>query len=262
MFLVPVPTCQEQGTWKKEQRGAPDAGPPIDYALDMTIAENVGRLRARIGGAAARAGRDPAGVRLIGAIKGVAPAAVEEALAAGLRDFGENFVQETERCMAALGLRAKDATWHFIGHLQTNKAAAALRLFAIIHSVDSLRLAEQLSRRASACLPEGQARLRILLEVNVAGEASKFGFAPAEVAGAVASAGRLPDLDLVGLMTIAPATDNPETARPVFRELRELARANGLAELSMGMTDDFEVAIEEGATMVRVGRAIFGERRP
>ena len=228
----------------------------------MTIAENVARVRARLAAASRRAGRDPADVRLIGAsaaYKGVTPAQMEAALDAGLRDFGENRVQEAEAHIAALGRRAREATWHLIGHLQTNKVAAALPLFAIIHSVDSSRLAEQLSRRASACL-EGQARLRILLEVNVAGETSKFGFAPAEVSDAGAAIGRLPYLDLAGLMTVAPATDDPETVRPVFRELRGLARANGLAELSMGMTDDFEVAIEEGATMIRVGRAIFGER--
>jgi len=228
----------------------------------VSIAENLERVRARITAAAARAGRDPAAVRLIGAsaaYKGVTPPRIEAALDAGLRDFGENRVQEAEAHAAALGARAAQATWHFIGHLQTNKVAAALKLFAIIHSVDSLRLAEQLSRRASDQRAAGQDRLRILLEVNIAGEASKFGFTPAEVGEAVACAGALPGLDLAGLMTVAPVRDDAEAVRPVFRQLRELARANGLTELSMGMTDDFEVAIEEGATMVRVGRAIFGE---
>jgi pyridoxal phosphate enzyme (YggS family) len=218
----------------------------------VTIAENIDSVWARIAAAAQRAGRDPAGVRLIGVTKGVAPAAVREALAAGLTDFGENFVQEAQERIAALGEDADRATWHFIGHLQTNKVPEALRLFDIIHSVDSLRLAQQIDRRATT-------RIRTLLEVNVAAEASKFGLAPAQAGGVIAGIGRLPNLELAGLMTIAPAGD-PEAARAVFRTLRELAAANGLTELSMGMTDDFKVAVEEGATLVRIGRAIFGER--
>ena len=200
-----------------------------------------------------RSERDAAAVRLVGMTKGVAPAAVEAAIAAGLRDFGENFVQEAQERIEVLDAAASEATWHFIGHLQTNKVPAALSLFDIIHSVDSLRLAQQLSHRAHT-------RLRVLLEVNVAGEASKFGFAPAGVADAVSAIASLPNLDLAGLMTVAPAHADADAARPVFRALRELADANGLTELSMGMTDDFEVAIEEGATLVRIGRAIFGER--
>jgi pyridoxal phosphate enzyme (YggS family) len=219
----------------------------------MSIAENVRAVRVRIAAAAERSGRDPASVRLIGASsagKGVTDAMVEEAMAAGLYDFGENVIQETQSRFERLGKRAGDATWHFIGHLQTNKVPVALKLFAIIHSVDSLRLAEHLSRRASQ-------PVRILLEVNVSGEASKFGLAPSEVAGAVSDIARLPNIDLAGLMTVAPAVQDAEAVRPVFCGLRELAHANGLSELSMGMTDDFEVAIEEGATMVRVGRALF-----
>lgn len=222
----------------------------------MTIAENIAGLRARIAAAAERSGRDPASVRLIGASsasKGVTEAMVREAIAAGLLDFGENFVQEAAGRMTPLGGLADKATWHFIGHLQTNKAAQALRYFSVIQSVDSLRLAEHLSRRATV-------PVRILLEVNVAGEASKYGLAPDEVSVAVNTVCKLPNLELTGLMTMAPAVDDAELVRPVFRELRELARANGLSELSMGMTDDFEVAVEEGATMVRLGRAIFGER--
>jgi pyridoxal phosphate enzyme (YggS family) len=217
------------------------------------VAANLSGIRSRIEAAARRAGRDPASVRLIGASKTVAPEVIQAAMDAGLRDFGENFIQEAEERMDALGPRAQDATWHFIGHLQTNKAKDALQRFDILESVDSLRLAQQLSRRANA-------PIRILLEVNVAQEGSKFGFAPSEVATAVDAVRQLPNLDLIGLMTIAPAADNPETVRPYFRQLRELAEAHGLTELSMGMTDDFEVAIEEGATMIRIGRAIFGER--
>ena len=219
----------------------------------MSIVANVRAVRQRVGAAAERSGRDPASVTLVGASsasKGVTDRMVEEAIAAGLCDFGENVVQEAQARFERLGSRTGDATWHFIGHLQTNKVPAALKLFAIIQSVDSLRLAEHLSRRATQ-------PVRIFLEVNVSGETSKFGLAPSDVAGTVSDVARLPNLELAGLMTVAPAVDNPEAVRPVFRELRELAHANGLAELSMGMTDDFEVAIEEGATMVRVGRALF-----
>jgi pyridoxal phosphate enzyme (YggS family) len=221
----------------------------------MSIADNVAALRARIEAAAARAGRDPAGVTLIGASavsKGVSDAAVLEALDAGVSNFGENWLQEAEERLERLAARlAGRVTWHFIGHLQRNKAAGVLRAFDIIHSVDSLKLAERLSDRA-------QKPARILLEVNVVGEASKYGFAPSEVAAAVNAIGRLPNLDLAGLMTMAPQVADMEETRPVFRTLRELREANGLAELSMGMTEDFEVAIEEGATMVRIGRALFG----
>ncbi len=219
----------------------------------MSIADNVRAVRERIAAAAEGCGRDPASVRLIGASsasKGVTDAMVEEAIAAGLCDFGENVIQEAQARFERLGKRADDATWHFIGHLQTNKVPAALKSFAIIHSVDSLRLAEHLSRRATESV-------RIFLEVNVSGEASKYGLAPADVASTVTDVARLPNIDLAGLMTVAPAVADPEAVRPVFCQLRELAQANGLAELSMGMTDDFEVAIEEGATMVRVGRALF-----
>lgn len=221
----------------------------------MSIEENLRGLRERIARAAERAGRDPAGVRLIGATaayKGVTAEMVRSALDAGLRDFGENRLQEAEAQIAGLGERAREVTWHFIGHLQTNKAAAAVKIFDWIQTVDSVRLAEQLSRRS--VLPK-----RILLEVNVAEEASKFGFRSSEVSGAVASIAGLPNLNLAGLMTVAPIVDNPEQLRPVFRQLRELAQTNGLTELSMGMTNDFDVAVEEGATMVRLGRAIFGE---
>jgi PLP dependent protein len=223
---------------------------------DLDVAANLQAVCDRINTAAERAGRSPASVRVVGAssaAKGVTPAKLRAALEAGLCDFGENRVQEAEASIASLAARAKEATWHFIGHLQTNKAAAAIDLFDIIQSVDSLRLAENLSRRAVGTL-------QVLIEVNVAGEASKQGFSPGEVAPVVSRIANLPNLDLTGLMTIAPIADDPEDVRPVFRELRQLAEANGLPQLSMGMTDDFEVAIEEGATLVRIGRAIFGER--
>jgi pyridoxal phosphate enzyme (YggS family) len=221
-----------------------------------TIAANIEAIRARIAAAAQRTGRDPALVRLIGASaasKGVTDEMVLAAMDAGLRDFGENYVQEAQQRVAGLGARARDVTWHFIGHLQTNKAPAALAVFDVIQSADSLKLAQTLSRRA-------QRPVRILLEVNVSGEASKHGFAPAEVGAAVAEIAALPNIDLAGLMTMAPEVSDAEATRPVFRTLRQLAEANGLKELSMGMTNDFEVAVEEGATMVRIGRALFAGR--
>jgi pyridoxal phosphate enzyme (YggS family) len=141
-----------------------------------------------------------------------------------------------------------------IGHLQTNKAATAVELFPIIHSVDSIRLAEALSRHA-------QQNISTLLQVNISGETSKSGFFPSEVSLAAEQIAGLPHLDIKGLMTIAPFTDNPEEVRPVFRQLRLLRDSLGLEHLSMGMTDDFEIAIEEGATILRIGRAIFGERK-
>ena len=220
----------------------------------MSIVEDLARVRERIADACRRAGRSPEEVTLVGVSKGVPAEAVAEACAAGLEDVGENRVQEAAGKIEALAVLGVRPRWHLIGHLQTNKAKTATTLFAILHSVDSVRLAEALSRRAQQLLP-------ILLEVNVAQEASKFGFDQTEVASALSAFAELPRLDVRGLMTIAPITDRPETVRPVFRRLRELRDAHGLAELSMGMTDDFEIAIEEGATMVRVGRAIFGPRR-
>jgi hypothetical protein len=221
-----------------------------------TIAANVETLRTRIDAAARRAGRDSSRVRLIGASamsKGVTNEMVLAALDAGVHDFGENYVQEAQLRIADLGPRAGEATWHFIGHLQTNKVPAALALFDTIESVDSLKLAHAISRRA-------EKPVRILLEVNVSGEASKHGLAPADVSAAVVEIAALPNVDLAGLMTMAPEVEDVEQTRPVFRTLRQLAEANSLSELSMGMTNDFEVAVEEGATMVRIGRALFAGR--
>ncbi len=220
------------------------------------IETNLAAVRARIDAAALRAGRDPASVTLVAATKSVEPARVAAAITAGLRDCGENIVRDGQERITALGDTAKLVTWHFIGHLQSNKSGAALEHFDIVHSVDSERLAQQLSRRAEAI---GRTA-RILLEVNVAAETSKYGFSPDEVGAAVSAISHLPNLQLEGLMTVAPAVPEAEQIRPVFRELRQLAEANSMKQLSMGMTDDFEVAIEEGATLVRIGRAIFGER--
>jgi len=219
----------------------------------MGIAERLAVVRERIEAACCRAGRSPEEVTLVGITKGFAPDAVAEAVAAGLEDAGENRVQEAAAKIEALARRGIRPRWHLVGHLQTNKVKTALDLFAIIHSVDSLRLAQELNRRASR-------PAAVLIEVNVAQEASKFGFIPGELPTALSAISSLPNLDVRGLMNVAPVAGDAEAVRPIFRRLRELRDAAGLRELSMGMTDDFEVAIEEGATLVRVGRAIFGPR--
>jgi len=216
-----------------------------------TVAERLALIRERVARAAERSGRSPAEVTIVAVSKFFPTQAIEEAAAAGIAHIGENRVQEAAAKVSSL--HHLPITWHMIGHLQTNKAKTALELFDIIQTVDSLRLAEALSRRADRAIP-------VLLEVNVAGEASKFGLSPQEVLQTAEAVARLPHLDMRGLMTMAPLVSDPEEVRPVFRELRRLRDALGLAELSMGMTDDFEVAIEEGATLVRIGRAIFGER--
>ncbi len=217
------------------------------------IAENLSTIRERIARAAQRAGRRPDDILLIGASKTVDAARIREAFAAGLTHFGENRVQEAEAKLAQLAdIRAK-TVWSLIGPLQTNKITRALQLFDAIHSVDSVRLAEAISTRAARDVP-------VLLEVNIGGEASKSGFPPAELPTACEQARRFPHLRIEGLMTVPPQTLDPEQARPYFQALRRLRDQLGLTHLSMGMTGDFEVAIEEGATMVRIGRALFGER--
>lgn len=238
-----------------------------------TLTERLSAVRARITAAARRANRDPAAIRLVGVTKAHPADMIRAALDAGLCDIGENRVQEAEAKMAALGAERQRLTWHLIGHLQTNKAKKAALLFDMVHSVDSLRLAQLLDRYAA----EAQGRLPILLQVNVSGEATKSGFdlhgwdAQSDVyerfCADVEQIVALPHLDVRGLMTIAPWAPDPEAARPVFRAVRRLRDdlaqrfpATAWRELSMGMTDDFEIAIEEGATIVRIGRAIFGER--
>jgi pyridoxal phosphate enzyme (YggS family) len=221
-------------------------------------------IRERIGAAAAHANRMPEEIHLIAVSKTVPVEVLRAAYALGLRVFGENRVQEAQEKIAALAL--PEIRWELIGHLQTNKASRATELFARVQSVDSMRLAEALSVRALAL---GKT-LPILLEVNVAGEASKSGFALQETPAAARVIANLPGLRPEGLMTIAPLVDTPEDARPVFRMLRELrdhlreaaplASNGGWPELSMGMSDDFAVAIEEGATLIRLGRALFGAR--
>ena len=201
-----------------------------------------------------RSRRLPDEITLVAITKGVDVSAIRAAFDCGIRNFGENRVQEAEGKIAQLADLKPDVTWHMVGHLQSNKAKAAGELFDIIHSVDSVRLAEILSRRA-------ERTLSVLLEVNVSGEATKGGFSVAGIAAAVNEIRQLPNLKTMGLMTVAPFVADPEEIRPVFRKLRELRDSLELKHLSMGMTDDFEVAIEEGASMLRIGRAIFGERR-
>ncbi len=229
------------------------------------IADNLARVRQRIEAACRRAGRSPDEISLVAVTKNVSTDAIRVAAELGLTDFGENRVQEARDKIPFL--RDLPIRWHLVGHLQSNKARLALELFHIVHSVDSVDIAAHLSRR----LPS-QRILPVLLEVNVAGEQTKYGFRrglPAErewqgFFEALDQILALPGLDVVGLMTVAPIVSHPTEVRPVFRALRELR--DQLREsfptcpwthLSMGMTDDFEVAIEEGATILRLGRAIF-----
>jgi pyridoxal phosphate enzyme (YggS family) len=220
----------------------------------VDIEANIREVQRRIARACERSHRSPGEITLVVVTKEVGISAIRAAFDCGLRDFGENRVQEAEEKIGQLSDLKLDVTWHMVGHLQSNKAKTAVELFDIIHSVDSVRLAEILSRRAEKTLP-------VLLQVNVSGEATKSGFAVNEVGAAVEEIRQLPNLRLVGLMTIAPLVAETEEVRPVFRKLRELRDSLRLEHLSMGMTDDFEVAIEEGATMLRIGRAIFGNRR-
>ena len=221
------------------------------------IRERFTIVQARVGAAAYKAGRDASSIRLVLASKTQPSEAIRAAANAGARDFGENYVQEAIAKRAELS-DLTDIRWHLIGHLQTNKVKVAASGFALIHSVDSVRLAEALARA------QPSPRVHALIEVNLGGEASKTGVAPDGVA-AILDAAR-DKLEIDGLMTIPPPADSAEAARPYFAQLRELrdrlATQSGyaLSELSMGMTDDFEVAIEEGATIVRIGRAVFGER--
>lgn len=233
--------------------------------VSMSIAENIERVRDRIAAAARKAGRNPEEVALMGVTKTVHPDRIRESYAAGLRLFGENRVQEFTGKADSLGDLA-GAEWHMIGHLQSNKASRAAELFAAVDSVDSVRLAERLH---SAAEKLGR-KLNVLIEVNVGGEAAKSGVDPAsgELEQILQAAPRLTQLEFRGLMTVPPFTDDPEGARPYFRQLRELrdeiaARqlpSISMETLSMGMSHDFAVAIEEGSTYVRVGTAIFGKR--
>lgn len=224
----------------------------------MNIADNLQSVKTRIASACARAGRSPDGVTLVAVTKTVAPAEVAELHRLGVRDFGENRV--LDGLVRKNALAAPDSRWHMIGHLQRNKAAEALAGgFTRIHSVESDKLLDVLDRE---CARSG-VRAEVLLEVNISGEDSKYGVTPERAPALAEKAASLANIDLSGLMTMAPFTDNPEDARPVFRALAALRRnieqrlGRALPELSMGMTGDFEVAVEEGATLVRVGTALF-----
>ncbi len=262
------------------------------------LSEQIACIRQRIVAACRRCGRDPSTVTLIGVTKGVPVEAIRQALALGLTDLGENRVQEARGKQNALGVSNVECRmsnelpdqstikhpqskipgavspirWHMIGHLQRNKVKDAVAMFDVIHSVETPALAEEIERQAAK---QGKA-LEVFVQVNVSGEASKFGCRPDEAVALATAVRGLPHLRLAGLMTIAPFTDNPETTRPVFRQLRQLrdelqmaltnaptrkpANAHTALSLSMGMSQDFEVAIEEGADTIRIGTALFGAR--
>ena len=229
--------------------------------METDISSNVSLIRQRMEVACLRCGRDPRSVRLMAVSKTVAPERIRQALAAGVTLLGENYVQEAREKIPTIGHVAE---WHMIGHLQTNKVKYVVNLFDWIHSVDRLELARELDKRAG----QNNRRLNVLIEVNVSGEESKSGIEATQALELVQQVSLLPNINLRGLMTMPPYSDNPENSRPYFQALRKLRDDISTADipnismdgLSMGMTDDFEVAIEEGATIIRVGRAIFGNR--
>jgi pyridoxal phosphate enzyme (YggS family) len=220
----------------------------------VSLAERLAAVRARVRDAAAAAGRDPASVRLVAVSKTHPPEVIREAYALGQRDFGENYAQELANKAAALSDLA-ELRWRFIGGLQRNKAKLLVPTGCAIETLASLDAARTVHERAVAA---GR-RIEVMLQVNVAGEAQKSGVAPADVAALVSGVRALSALELTGLMVIPPV-DDEEAARACYREVRELARVHGLPHLSMGMSDDLELAIAEGSTSVRVGTAIFGPR--
>jgi len=237
---------------------------PLDDSLPSgTIAGKVQSIREGIRLAALRVGRDPSTVQLVAATKTVPPSGLLEAYSAGVRIFGENRLQEAQEKMPTVGSR-QGLAWHFIGRMQSRKLKDIVGNFALIHSVENVEQA----RGIAAIAEKLGIRQDILLEVNVAGEESKGGFLSQDVPKAVEEIWLLPHVTLRGLMTLPPFRDNPEEARPYFSELRQLRDSlgqdglarGGVEELSMGMSHDYQIAIEEGATMVRIGTAIFGKR--
>ena len=225
------------------------------------IRENIERVKERIESVCRRVDRDPNEITLVCVTKTIDIARINEAIGWGITDIGENRIQESK---TKFGKLSRPVKWHMVGHLQTNKAKDAVRMFDLIHSIDSLKIAEAIDRRA------GQLGRQVdcLIEVNTSGEASKFGVMPDEVFGLVEEMAKLNNLRIKGLMTMAPLVDDPELARPYFRELKSLSEQVEsrnfsnvqMQYLSMGMTQDFEVAVEEGSNMVRIGTAIFGPR--
>ena len=229
------------------------------YFQRVNIADNLQSIRQRIAAACARAGRAPATVTLLAVSKSHPPESISAAVAGGQLLFGENKIQEAK---AKIPLCPGRARWQFIGHLQSNKVRDAVELFELIQGVDSLAIAREISKRAEAAAK----LMPVLLEVNVAGEASKFGYPPAQLLAELKELNALPKIEIHGLMAIPPFSPVAEKARPYFQRLRELKTeceqilGAPLPQLSMGMSGDFEVAIEEGATLVRLGTALFGER--
>jgi PLP dependent protein len=234
------------------------------------IKENLLRVQERIERAAQRAERDPKEIKLVAVSKTVEVARIREAVEAGVSILGENYVQEAQKKIEEIGLPActerfdegRAVAWHFIGHLQSNKAKYAVRLFDMIHSLDGFPVAEELNRRAE----RSSAKIKVLIEANLSGEVTKFGADEEKVRGLAQRILALDHLSLEGLMTMPPYFESPEMSRPYYvrlRELKEKMVKEGIPmeELSMGMSNDFEIAIEEGATYVRVGTAIFGPRR-
>jgi len=227
-----------------------------------TIQGRLKRVKDRIAKAALGCGRDPKAVKLVAVSKTVPVDRVWAAISAGVTDLGENYVQEAREKIEALG--RETVSWHFIGHLQSNKAKYAVKLFDLIHSVDSLKLAKEVDRRARAV---GKVQ-KVLVQVNISGEATKSGIETEQAVALVHQMAHLNNLSICGLMTMPPYFNAPEKVRPYFRALKDLhdlirteaIRNVSMAELSMGMTGDFEAAIQEGATLVRIGTAIFGER--
>jgi len=227
----------------------------------MDIAANLNNIRQRVAAACARAGRDPASVTLVTVSKGHSAETVRAVADLGLSLFGENRVQEAK---VKIGLCPSRLKWHLIGHLQSNKCRDAVYFFSMIQSVDSLALAREINKWAE----KSAKTMPILLEVNVAAESSKFGYAPDKVLAELREINALPKIEIHGLMTVAPWTQDAEKVRPVFRQLAGLKKqceeilGAPLPHLSMGMSGDFEVAVEEGATMIRIGSAILGPRAP
>jgi pyridoxal phosphate enzyme (YggS family) len=225
----------------------------------MDISANLNSVRQRVAAACARAGRDAGAVTLVSVSKGQPAEVVCAAAQLGLTVFGESRVQEAK---GKIGLCPARLRWHLIGHLQSNKCRDAVHLFEMIQSVDSLSLAREINKWAD----KSAKTMPVLIEVNVAGESSKFGYAPEQVLTELQQLNALPRIEVLGLMTVAPFAQDAEKVRPVFRRLRELKGqceellGAPLAHLSMGMSDDFEVAVEEGATMIRLGSAVLGPR--
>lgn len=224
----------------------------------MTVKERVKEVINEIQETALKSGRNPKEIRLLAATKSVPPERILEAIEAGIRIIGENYVQEAQKKYELIGPRV---SWHMIGRLQTNKAKYAVRLFEVIHSLDSLKLAQELQKAAER---QGK-KVKVMIQVNLSGEITKGGISPDKVKELSERVLEFPNLELIGLMTIPPYSENPEDSRPFFRKLRELKEKLNregfpLTELSMGMSNDFKVAIEEGATILRIGTLIFGPR--